>query len=159
MSHTEIIWIVVTATFASTLGVYVAIRKIKQYTKPPVNTLERRGDIELVDYIEPTQPQQIYQYPDLSEGQPFPWYTYQRPPTYWSETLPSYQTDNFYINSCLENSINIDFILIIFIISVFILFLIIRIKKINLFYCFIKSFIWYAPLTKTYSSFIKRDRR
>jgi len=34
--------------------------------------LERRGDIELVDYIEPTQPQQIYQYPDLSEGQPFP---------------------------------------------------------------------------------------
>ena len=143
MSHSDLIIILVTATICSTLGVFVAIRKIKQYTKPPVNTLERRGDIELVEYIEPTQPQQIYQYPDLTEGQPFQWHIYQRPPTYNSGTLPYYQsTDILNINSCLENSINIDFIFIIFIISVFILFLKIRIKNINLFYCFIRSFIW-----------------
>jgi len=49
MTHSDIIIIVVTATFASTFGVYAAIRYINLHTRPPVNTLVRLGDIELVD--------------------------------------------------------------------------------------------------------------
>jgi hypothetical protein len=45
----DIIIIVVTLTFASTFGVYAAIRVINRHTRPPVNTLVRSGDIELVD--------------------------------------------------------------------------------------------------------------
>jgi hypothetical protein len=100
MTNSNIIIIVVTATICSTLGVYVAIRKTFQYTRPPENTLVRSGDIELVDYIEPTRPQQIYNYPDLLEPQLL---TYDR--------VPSYHTvDRWYIYSCLENSINLDYI-------------------------------------------------
>jgi hypothetical protein len=65
MSHSEIIIIVLTLTVISTFGVFVAIRKTIQYTRPPVNTLVRSGDIELIDYIEPTHPHQVYSYPDL----------------------------------------------------------------------------------------------
>jgi len=61
MEHSQIIWVIIgTATFASTFGVYVAVRLIKQYTSPTRNTLRRPADIELNDYIEPTRPQQIY---------------------------------------------------------------------------------------------------
>jgi hypothetical protein len=135
MTNSNIIIIVVTLTICSTLGVYVAIRKTIQYTRPPVNTLVRSGDIELVDYIEPTQPQQIYNYPDLLEPQ-FPIYEriinyasdYGRVPSYWSGTPPSYQTiDRLNINSCLENSINPDFIL--WLIFVLILIIIIIFRK------------------------------
>jgi hypothetical protein len=52
MSHTDVIILISTGLFASTFGVYAIIRVIKQYTRPPVNMLERSGDIELVDYIE-----------------------------------------------------------------------------------------------------------
>lgn len=69
MSHTDWIWIIVTISFSSTFGVFVAIKKIKQYTRPPVNTLVRSGDIELVDYIEPTHPPQVYTNLDLLESQ------------------------------------------------------------------------------------------
>jgi hypothetical protein len=102
MSHTDIIWILVTITFSSTLGVYVAIKKINQYTRPPVNTLVRSGDIELGDIIESSTiyqdllqpPQQIY-YCERVHSMP-----------------PSYHTvERGYINSCLENSINLEFIL------------------------------------------------
>jgi hypothetical protein len=64
MSHSNTIILVVTGSIASTLGVYVAIRKIIQYTRPPVNTLVRHGDIQL-DYIEPTRPGHTYQPVDL----------------------------------------------------------------------------------------------
>jgi hypothetical protein len=47
----DIIIIVVTLTFASTFGVYAAIRVINRHTRPPVNTLVRSGDIEL-DHIQ-----------------------------------------------------------------------------------------------------------
>jgi hypothetical protein len=69
MLSSNIIIITATVTISSTLGVYVVIRKIIQYTRPPVNTLVRSGDIELVDYIEPTQPQQAYTHLDLLEPQ------------------------------------------------------------------------------------------
>jgi len=96
------------------------------YTRPPVNTLTRSGDIELVDYIEPTQPGQIYNYPDLFAPQ-FP--SYNRVPSYWSGTPPTYHTvDRLNINSCLENSINLDYIWIILLcFLILMLFFIIRI--------------------------------
>jgi hypothetical protein len=65
MSHSDIIIIVGTLTFASIFGPYVAIKLIKQYTRPPINTLQRSGDIELMDYIEPAQPQQTHYPLDL----------------------------------------------------------------------------------------------
>jgi len=70
MTRLEIIMIVITLSMTSTFGVYVAIKKVNQYTRTPVNTLRSR-DIELIDYIEPTRPQQIYNYPDLLDSQTF----------------------------------------------------------------------------------------
>jgi hypothetical protein len=66
------------------------------------------------------------------------------PPSYWSGTPPTYHTvDRLNINSCLENSINLDYIWIIFLcFLILMLFFIIRI---------------YVLKTKSY--FIKRDRR
>jgi hypothetical protein len=55
MTHSDIIIILITGGIASTLGVYALIRKINHYTSPPVNTLTRQGDIELANYIQPTQ--------------------------------------------------------------------------------------------------------
>jgi len=120
MSHSDIIIIVATLTFSSTVGVYAAIRYINLHTRPPVNSLLRSREIELVDYIEPTHPQEIYNYPDLLTPQ-FP--THHRVHSYWSSTPPSYHTtDGLNINSCLENAINLDFILwlILFFIFIFI---------------------------------------
>jgi DNA polymerase type B, organellar and viral len=71
-------------------------------------------------YIEPAHPQEIYNYPDLLTPQ-FP--THHRVHSYWSSTPPSYHTtDGLNINSCLENAINLDFILwlILFFIFIFI---------------------------------------
>jgi hypothetical protein len=65
MSHSDIIIITGTLFFFSTVGVYALIRVIKQHSRPPVNTLERSGDIQLVDYIEPVRAQDMYNYPDL----------------------------------------------------------------------------------------------
>jgi len=126
MSHSDIIIITITLTFASTVGVYAAIRVIKQYTRPPVNALVRSGDIEMVDYIQPSQ--QIHNYPDLI-GPQFPTNVFSgRIPSIWSANPPSYHTiDRGYINSCFENSINLDYIMIILII----MFLVIIFWKIN----------------------------
>jgi hypothetical protein len=121
MSHSDIIIISVTLFISSTLGVYSAIRVIKQHTRPPVNTLIRRGDIEL-NYIEPIQPGHSYQPIDLVNlnYEPYNWgsripsyYTGQHAPSYFSTgNPPSYHSGNgFYINSCLENTVNVDYIL------------------------------------------------
>lgn len=123
MTHTETIWIVVTLSLVSTLGVYSALRVIKLYTWPTGNVLVRRGDIELADYIQPNQQNNL----DLLEN-PTPIFDrvaiYDRVPSYWSGvppyqpgTIPSYHTyDRLQINSCLEyeNIINLYFIWIIF---------------------------------------------
>ena len=133
MTHLDIIWIVVTLTISLTLKVYVAI-KIKYiyiYTRPSVNTLVILGDIKLVDYIEPTQPQWVFNYPNLLDSQIYERISnnidYWKVPSYFSEASPSYQTvDQGYIYFCLENSINLDFILILLIflfLLVFILYL------------------------------------
>jgi hypothetical protein len=114
MSQTEIIWIVVTVAFSSTVGVYAVVRYINLHTRPPVNTLVRPGDIEMVDYIEPTRPDYAYYQIDLSNPQ---YINYDRVHSYYSGNPPSYHTnDRFFINSCLENEniINSDFIIFIF---------------------------------------------
>lgn len=102
MTHTDLILIISIITISSTLGVYATIRKINQYTRTPENLLERRGDIELATYSEPTQPLQTY-YPEswlreVSSG----------PPSYYVESdpvigyIPSQHVDIVYINSGLE---------------------------------------------------------
>ena len=132
MSHTDIIIITSTLLFASTFGVYAAIRVINRHTRPPVNSLEMPRAIELVDYIEPNQPPLVHTNLDLLEAE-FP--IYERisnyipysgtVPSQWSANPPSYQTTNsWYINSCLENSINLDY----FIILLFFLILILIFK-------------------------------
>jgi hypothetical protein len=56
MNKTDIIWIVATLTFSSTVGVWVLVRKIKQYTHTPTNVITRHNqDIELQNVIDPIQ--------------------------------------------------------------------------------------------------------
>lgn len=132
MTHSQA-WIIIgTASFAATFGVFVAIRRINYYTTTPVNTLVRRGDIELGDYIEPVRGQQTYNYTDLL-AQPSPIHErihdYGRVPSYFSGGNPpsyySYQPiDRWNINSSLEDSINPDYILISFILGVLFIILV-----------------------------------
>lgn len=82
MSHFDIIIITGTLFISSTVGVYAAIRCINQHTTPSVNALSRRGDIEL-QYIEPSTNNNL----DLVQPQ---------------------QVYNPNINSCLEDSINLQ---------------------------------------------------
>ena len=122
MTHQEIIIIVATLSFASTFGVFVAIRKIQQYTRSPMNVLSRENrDIELVDYIEPTPPQQTYHgefdffnpqfhnYERISNYYP-PSYVSGPIPSYRSGTLPSYQSVDRYNISCYLENENPDYI-------------------------------------------------
>jgi hypothetical protein len=130
MSHSDIIIIVVTLTISSTLGVYAVVRYINLHTRPPVNTLVRPGDFQLVDYIEPTRPDYAYYPIDLSNPQ---YINYDRVHSYYSGNPPSYHTnDRFFINSCLENEniINSDFIIFIF---MFMFFTIIFLKMNSLY--------------------------
>ena len=113
LSIHQIIIICILAFISVPLGTFTVIKTINKLSRPPANTLVRAGDIELVDYIAPTRPQQVY---NLMENQ-FPTNYYERVPTFYSGTPPSYKTvDQGYINSCLENEniIISDFIFIIF---------------------------------------------
>lgn len=114
MSHTDYIVIILGASSLLMMGVCVAIREVNRYARPAENVLTRRGDIEMIDHIEPTQPLQAYtpRYLDLLNPE-YP--RYQRvstlAPTYNSGPVPSYRSgtlpppyesmDNF-INSPLE---------------------------------------------------------
>lgn len=105
MSHTDWIWIISTATFASTIGVYVLIRKIKQYTRPEENVLTGwNHDIEL-QYIEPIQSNardidisSIPQYPTSQA-------VINQLPIRWSNPPRYSEITNYYINSPLEFNI------------------------------------------------------
>jgi hypothetical protein len=136
MSHTDILIITGTLFFCSTVGVYAAIRYIKIHTRPVENVLTRRGEIDLENYIQPTQPPQTYtpRYLDLLNPE-YPRYqrvstlapTYNSGPvpSYRSGTLPQYESmDTININSCLENGINLDLILwlILFIVILLIIY-------------------------------------
>jgi len=67
MSHLDVILITGGLFLISTLGVCAAVRCINHHTNPPVNSIWRRGDIEL-QYIEPSrnnnldlvQPDQVF---------------------------------------------------------------------------------------------------
>lgn len=122
----QIIAICILASIAVPLGTFTAIKLINKLSRPPVNTLVRSGDIEL-DYIEHTQEIHDFispQYPRYAIiSNHLPWYD--RVPSYQSGTLPSYHSvDRGFINSCLENSINLDFF--IWLILFFILVILIR---------------------------------
>ena len=121
MTESNIIIMVVTITFASTFGVYVAIKKINQYTRTPMNTLNREtGDIELMDYIEPTYPGQTYYPLDLTIPQNINMGEhYENGRIYYYY----YTNDPIFINSSLEKTIYIEFIwCVIFIIIIILIF-------------------------------------
>jgi hypothetical protein len=102
------------AAVAVPVGTFTIIKCIKKLTHHPVNTLHRRGDIELVDYISPTYPSNSFQI-DL-ENYNLP---YLYPPSYRSGILPSYRSEilplyenGYNIHCCLENEyMNINFII------------------------------------------------
>jgi hypothetical protein len=111
----QIIAICIIVFIAVPVGTFTTIKCIKKLTRVPENTLYRRNDIELVDYIEPSQPLNAY-YPnqiDLVNNQfpvlerisyPPTYYTGSNPHFYQSGTLPYYQSvDGININSGLEN--------------------------------------------------------
>src|SRR5580693_6593819 len=117
MSHLDIIIITGTLFISSTIGVYAALRYINQHTNPAMNTLTRRsGDIEL-QYIDPST------YNNLDLLQPQQVYTF--------ETIPSYFNGSN-INSCLEDSMNLNYIYLFFMVVLTIIIIIIINKKIIL---------------------------
>lgn len=132
----QIIAFCVLGVIAVPLGTFTLIKTINKIWRPAANTLQRPGDLQL-DYIEPTRPQEIYYYPDLlqpryeriSDYASFYRNPHSYPPTYRSEILPSYYTeDRLNIYCSLENSINLEIISLIFI---FMFFLIILWKILN----------------------------
>lgn len=119
MSHTDIYIIIGTACFVSTFGVYVFVRKIRQYTHPPTNLLTRRNhDIELQQFnVTDIDLNSLPEYPTSQA-------VINHLPIRWDEyNLPRYSQLTEYIHCPLENCINLDFILW-FILGVLFFFLI-----------------------------------
>lgn len=118
----QIIIICGLAFIAVPLGTFITIKTIKKLTRPPVNALNREtGDIELINYIEPSHPLDAYYPIDLVNNQ-IPvlerisyaptYYSGPNPPFYQSGTLPyyrSYETINCVLEN--ENIINQDIII------------------------------------------------
>lgn len=139
----QIIAFCVIAFLAVPLGTFTAIKCIKKLTRPPVNTLIRsHGDIEL-NFIEPSQPGHAYLPIDTLNPNYMSYETYnwgERVSSYWSNRLPSYfsgqhapsyysggnppsfnSVDRGFINCSLEDNINLDYILWLFLFYVFLL--------------------------------------
>lgn len=129
MNETNIILIVSLVLFSSTIGVYGLVKIIKNNTSSPFNTLTRRGrgDIELVEYNEPTIPEQAHHPSELLK------HHINSVEIIPSNDVPSFNLSNvptspirwerYNINCCLENEINIDFIWgLIFIIMILIIY-------------------------------------
>nr|WEH01506.1 hypothetical protein [Russula griseocarnosa] len=115
IEHSTIAFCVL-AVIAIPLGTFIGISVFKKCTRPVVNTIHRRGDIEL-QYIEPSRPNQIYNPLDLEDQ--FSYYDriISLPPSYYTGAPPSYRSgiihsyypdDRFYIHSILENENIID---------------------------------------------------
>lgn len=139
-NQTQVIMFCVIGVLGTPLVVFVAIKTINKLMRPPVNTLIRSGDIELVDYVQPSQPLNTYYPRELLDSQFYPIYErFSAAPTYYSgvnKSLPSYHTvDSNIINCCLENENVINQI-----ISWLIIFLLIRLVVLwfthKKFYCF-----------------------
>ena len=102
MTHqNQIIIFCILAVIAAPLGTFTIIKTIKNLSRPPVNVLHRRGDIELGEYIQPTHPNQleyiepirpnhIYQPLDIEtlNYESYNWGN--RVSTYWSDRVPTY---------------------------------------------------------------------
>jgi len=112
------------AVVAVPVGTFTLIQCIKKLTPSPVNTLPRRGDIELVDFITPTQPPNSFQIDLENYNLPYINFNSVYPPSYRSGILPSYRSEilplyenGYNIQCCLEyDYLNINFI---FLISIF----------------------------------------
>lgn len=136
MSHTDYIIIILGASLMLGMGVTVAIREVNRYARPVENVLTRRGDIEMIDHIEPTQPLQAYtpryldllnpEYPSYQRVSTLaPTYNSGPVPSYRSGTLPQYESmDTININSPLELE-SWDFTLWLIFLSILIAFIII----------------------------------
>jgi hypothetical protein len=126
----QIIAFSIIAFISVPLFTFVTIKTINKLTRPQVNSLIRtRGDIEL-DYINPVQPDQVYQPLDMPNPNYINWsdrvpsfYTGRYPPSYFSGgNPPSFHTnDRSLINCCLEDNINLDYIFYIILFCVFLL--------------------------------------
>jgi hypothetical protein len=73
----QIIAFCILAVITVPIGTFVSIKLIKKLTSPPVNTLTRRGDIELGDFIQHTNGRDIDlsslpQYPQVIVNNPLP---------------------------------------------------------------------------------------
>jgi hypothetical protein len=107
------------AAVAVPVGTFTIIKCIKKLTHHPVNTLHRRADIELVDFINPTQPPNSFQIDLENYNLPYINWNSVYPPSYWSGNLPSYRSEilplyenGYNIHCCLENEyMNIYFII------------------------------------------------
>ena len=118
-TQTQAIVFCVIAVVSIPLGMIVAIKCIRKTTLPPENVLRGdRSDIELIDYIAPTQPQQIYNPRDFEIGSGTYECIYQ-------------DVDRYNITCWLENEniISLELILLIILFIIFSLFFIIFIKK------------------------------
>lgn len=62
-TQNQIITFCILGAIAVPLGTFITIKTIHKLTRPIVNTMNRSGEIELVDYIEPVRPINTY-YPD-----------------------------------------------------------------------------------------------
>lgn len=152
-TQTQVIIFCVIGVVSIPLGTFVAIKTINKIWAPPLDILRRNtGDIELVDYIQPSRPGITYYPRELLDSQFYPSYErYSSAPTYYSgvnysSTLPSYHTvDNNIINCCLENENIINQDIIFWLITFLIINLII--STINL----KNSFIFYSLIP--FSSF------
>lgn len=146
MSQSEKIWIIVgIASFAGTMGLLVGLREIiYRVNSIPIHNRLRRshGDIEL-NFIEPSQPGHAYLPLDTLNPNYMSYETYnwgERVSSYWSNRLPSYfsgqhapsyysggnppsfnSVDRGFINCSLEDNINLDYILWLFLFYVFLL--------------------------------------
>jgi len=93
----QIIMLCILIFIAVPVGTFVTIKTINKLSTPPVNTLTRnRGDIELIDYIEPSQPAYTYHPNQFDlENNLFP--VLERisyPPTYYTGPYtPSYRSE------------------------------------------------------------------
>lgn len=124
MTHQDQIIIICILAFISVpLGTFITIKTIKKLSSPSVNTLRRSGDIELGDIIESNRNVRTQDYPDLLVE---PSQIYDRfsgvPPSYSTGYPPSYNyLDRYFINSFLENNINLNFIFWLIIISILVI--------------------------------------
>lgn len=149
MNEYTIILLVLASLVSTSAGVYGVVKLIQNNTSSPLNTVSRRGDIELNNFIEPSIPELAHLGGDLSNHH---FVTFERIPSSVTSSQVSNRTNIptsdiwvnpyspdgdllneywFNINSCLENeniinTDNIVSIILFYIIYLFVIIIIIR---------------------------------